>query len=278
MVPSHVSLQLSTDAAIRRANRVLTMVLELHKAGYQRLRICAGHALDGKSWICRVLPASDLLSDGWTPRSSERAAVYKTVDSVNYFEWTDASGDNARELAAKFTARFPATVHSGIGEDWEYSGWLVGVLGLSEAGMLPSLFGGYAYERHERPTVLPPSLSGPGVEVYVGTGYPIVPHEMLKLEDVPAENAPYERLVPFCLSFDGYRLASLLERDVEEIAEETERRGLTKSSMEALRVTAFAKQRAIKWSGSWPPHPSQLGSIRAVVSEIRRRLLKRQSA
>jgi hypothetical protein len=43
--PGSVPLSASSDPVARRAVRLLAMVHELHKAGYQRLRICAGYSV-----------------------------------------------------------------------------------------------------------------------------------------------------------------------------------------------------------------------------------------
>ena len=54
--------------------------------------------------------------------------------ACNYFEWTDAETDNARELAEKFVTRFPDVAKRGLGRDWVYAGWLSELLGALEGG------------------------------------------------------------------------------------------------------------------------------------------------
>lgn len=270
--PLPISLTPLSSPIARRAVRLLSMVLELHKAGYQRLRICPGHSLDGTEWRCFILPTSHLHSDGWTPISKDNDLLYTTADENHYFGWNDALTDNARSLALKFVERFPETARAATGLDWSYAGWLTQVLGMAENGYLPALFGGRNFELKLPATPLPPAVSDDDCEEYIGTGHRLISHEHLKLEDLPTACADYEQLWPFCLSFDGYRAASLAGADCEAVAERTEREDLKQASMECLRITAFIRQRAIKWGNSWPPDERLLNAIRSVVDEIRRRI------
>jgi len=40
-------------------------------------------------------------------------------------------------LATKFIERFPKIAKAGLGEDWEYAGWYVQMLGFAERGEFP---------------------------------------------------------------------------------------------------------------------------------------------
>lgn len=129
----------SPDPVLRRAVRVLQMVHELHKRGYQRLRIVPGIAPSGLFWRVSINPISNVLrSNGamcldW----SERAAHYTMGAENNYFDWTDARRDTARALADKFVQRFPDLVRQGEGRDWAYAGWYAEMVGAAEKGVLP---------------------------------------------------------------------------------------------------------------------------------------------
>jgi hypothetical protein len=127
------------DPVIRRAVRVLRMVHELHKRGYQRLRIVPGIAPSGLFWRVGVYPVTSILRrNGAMCRDwEERAAHYTTGAENNYFDWTDARRDTARELADKFLERFCDLARSGEGRDWAFAGWYVEMLGVAETGALP---------------------------------------------------------------------------------------------------------------------------------------------
>ncbi|MEC9405728.1 MAG: hypothetical protein VX549_00460 [Pseudomonadota bacterium] len=124
------------DSRIRQCQRVLRMVHELHKSGYQHLRISCGMVPSGLHWRCQLLTAND-------PRISVENALYSSAQGKHYFEWADAAADGARELAAKFIQRFPRLCETAMGRDWRYVGWYSELLGWVEAGYLPVEFGDY---------------------------------------------------------------------------------------------------------------------------------------
>lgn len=122
----------------RRARRVLLMVHELHKRGYQRLRIVPGMAPSGCYWRCGITPITNILvTHGAMPRDYDACIHYSTSMDNEYFGWTDARQDTARELATKFIERFPEVVKAGAGSDWTYAGWYVEMLGFAERGRFP---------------------------------------------------------------------------------------------------------------------------------------------
>jgi hypothetical protein len=127
------------DPIVRRCQRVLLMVHELHKLGFQRLRIAPGFSPSGAYWRCSVTPASNILSTHgarmkeWEPF----AAHYSSSMDAEYFDWKDARQDTARDLARKFVVRFRDVAERAMGQDWVYVGWYVEMLGHAERGALP---------------------------------------------------------------------------------------------------------------------------------------------
>ena len=128
-----------TDPIIRRSVRILTMVHELHKLGYQRLRIMPGMSPSGGFWRCNVTPVSNILrTHGAMARTfNGDSANYTSGMSNEYFGWTDARHFTARRLAEEFVRRFPVIVDAGRGRDWAYAGWYMEMLGFAERGELP---------------------------------------------------------------------------------------------------------------------------------------------
>lgn len=270
--PLVISTAVPSDPIVRRAGRLLAMVHELHKVGYQRLRISPGYSLDGTEWRCYLLAAEDMHPDGWTPSSIEKAHLYTSAQGKLYFGWSDAGTDGARSLAAKFIERFPETARAGAGQDWAYAGWFTSALGYAENSRLPVLYGGRNYELRIPTMPCPPPLVASDSEYVSDTGFPLIANDELTVEDLPPTNADYELLWPFCLSYDGYGTALLFGVGCGDIADQTLRGSLEDASMEELRMTAFIRQRAIKWGDKWPPDEKLLRNIRDVVEEIRRRL------
>lgn len=259
------------DLVVRRGGRLLAMVHELHKAGYQRLRICAGMSPDGKEWRCRLLPASQVQSNGWTPDGD--GVDYTSSQGKSFFGWVDCDDDDARALARKFIERFPDTLRQSVGADWGYAGWFTDVLGRVEHGELPVFYQGFDLKPGPSVGPLPPPPLRPmSDEQRSPTTSPLVANEELTVEHLPPSRADYEALVPFCLSIDGYAKGLRSINDCLHIADSVEASGLVNASIESLRVTAFIRQRGIKWADSWPPDERSVQRIRDVVEELRRRL------
>ncbi|MDX2336250.1 hypothetical protein [Brevundimonas vesicularis] len=122
-----------TAAAIRRGQRLICMVSELHRLGYQRLRIMPFfHPL---AWRLAIGPA-DVFSQrngAWfADQHFDDSVVYSSASETAYFQWDDAQTDNARQLANKFVVRFSELCERGHGRDWAYAGWLSELLGVLE--------------------------------------------------------------------------------------------------------------------------------------------------
>ena len=147
-----VTTEQMPEAYKRRGLRVLTMVHELHKAGYQRLRICPGMSGSCCYWRCAVTPITNILkSHGATVKDGDGlVALYSSGQDNEYFGWRDAKTNKARELAAKFIERFPEIARDALGQDWNYVGWYVQMLGLAERGDFPIAYSNWYGELDPR--------------------------------------------------------------------------------------------------------------------------------
>jgi len=132
-------MNIEMETQHRSSLRVLRLVHELHKQGYQRLRIAPGMAPSGCYWRCSITSKSNILrSHGAMLKDFDRAvAHYSSGQDNEYFGWTDAKSDDVKELAAKFMNRFPEVIEASLGDDWSYAGWYVRMLGYAEREMLP---------------------------------------------------------------------------------------------------------------------------------------------
>lgn len=140
------------EAHYRRALRVLRLVHELHKQGYQLLRICPGMSPSGGSWRCSITPRSNILrSHGAMLKDWGRdAAHYSSGQDNEYFGWEDARHDKVQQLAGKFKERLPRIVESSLGDDWNYAGWYVRMLGFAEREKLPVAYADWMMELDPR--------------------------------------------------------------------------------------------------------------------------------
>lgn len=82
------------------------------------------------------------------------AAHYSIAQDNEYFGWNDARQDNVRQLAQKFTERFPAIVDASQGDDWNYAGWYVRMLSYAEGGFFPIAYADW-YGEEPDPRFLP---------------------------------------------------------------------------------------------------------------------------
>ncbi len=130
------------EEAHNNARRVLEMVAELHRLGYQRLRIGPGISPSGMYWRCAVTHADNIGSDHGAMVVDENhdTVTYSSAVGKNFFGWEDASDDDTETLARKFVERFPVIVRLGRGDDEEYAAWFTQVVALAREGDLP-----YAY-------------------------------------------------------------------------------------------------------------------------------------
>jgi hypothetical protein len=146
------------EAHFRRALRVLRVVHELHKQGHQLLRIAPGMAPSGLSWRCAISPRFNILkSHGAMLKDFDRCTAHYTSAQENeYFGWRDAKHDDVRQLTAKFSERFPEILEAGQGDDWNYAGWYVKMLGYAERGLFPVAYEDcWGYEDESDPRFLP---------------------------------------------------------------------------------------------------------------------------
>src|SRR6266568_63752 len=139
------------EPEIRRAVRLLAMVGELHKRGYQRLRVMPYIYATG-AWRCSVGPVTlfyrnhgAMLSDPWGMEVQRESMVarYTIAAGSHYFDWDDAGADTARMLAGKFIERFKVLTQCGRGWDNPYGGWYERLLGYAESGWIPYVFAEY---------------------------------------------------------------------------------------------------------------------------------------
>lgn len=119
------------DEFVRRSQRVIRMVSELHRRGYQRLRIMPYMA--PLAWRVAIAPASHFsVKNGAWIVNQDGAPCYTAAAGNLYFDWPDATKDNARQLADKFILRFACVCAAGAGRDWTYAGWLAELVGVLE--------------------------------------------------------------------------------------------------------------------------------------------------
>lgn len=147
----------------RRCLNVLLMVAELHRRGFERLRIVPGMSPSGSAWRVTLFPASKVLRshgamvDDWSWGDPD--PFFTSAEAVGYFGWKDAEQDSAESLADKFLTRFSNVAEQCLGADQEYARWFQLVIERARFGALPIAY----FERYgekEEPNTLP-TTAGP---------------------------------------------------------------------------------------------------------------------
>lgn len=154
-----ISLKPKT-AALRDAARLIAMVHELHKAGYQRVRILPAMAPNGLHWRCTISDSGNFSPDGLAlvTTDEDRVARYTSGDGARYFGWKDGPVLTARLMAVRFLQCFPNIAAGGKGRDWAYAGWLTDVLGRAEHGSFVIFHADYPIADDELALWLPPPV------------------------------------------------------------------------------------------------------------------------
>ena len=153
-----ISQRPPSERHLRDAARLIAMVHELHKAGYQRIRICPAMAPNGLHWRCMISYAANLAEDGYSFRGGEdgHVARYTSGQEAHYFDWPDGDRLTARDMAGRFLEAFPAIAANGAGRDWPYAGWLTDVLGFAEHGKFVIFYADYPVNPEELRRWTPP--------------------------------------------------------------------------------------------------------------------------
>lgn len=112
------------DIWVSAAVRLVKMMVELHRRGYQQLRIFPYEY--PIAWRLFIAPRRYFSSrnGAYAAHSGDDGAIYSSSQELEYFGWPDAKHCDAEELAGLFMKRFPEICEEGFGPDWEYAGWL----------------------------------------------------------------------------------------------------------------------------------------------------------
>ncbi len=143
----------TTEPTLKYIQRLLLMVHELHKMGFQKLRIYPGMAPSGCCWRCQIVTAKCFYKKrGMSIAENLFDMKYPSYSSGmgnNYYGWDDCQSDDSRELARKFLERFPEVALEGEGRDWEYVGWYTEMLKHSERAIFPVAYDDYHYGEND---------------------------------------------------------------------------------------------------------------------------------
>ena len=112
--------QLWVSAAIN----LFKMVGELHRKGFQHLRICPYEY--PLAWRLCIGPKSKFSTKNgaFLEHAWGEYPVYSSAQKQECFGWQEAGDYSPEGLAQLFAKRFCEVCEAGRGRDWEYAGWL----------------------------------------------------------------------------------------------------------------------------------------------------------
>ena len=129
----------------KNARRVFLMVAEMHKLGYESLRVAPFLSPSGCYWRCVILPAS-MTSPSHGARLAnaddyELLPRYSSGDGDNYFGWRNMKPKTPLILATRFIVEFPTFAEQSLHPDPAYARWFTGMLELTAPIGVVSAFG-----------------------------------------------------------------------------------------------------------------------------------------
>jgi hypothetical protein len=139
--------QLSTETVTeaKNARQVFLMVAELHKLGYEGLRVTPFHSPSGCYWRCCIVPASMTHRDHGARLADdavyESLPKYSSADEDKYFGWRNMKPKTPLILARRFIVEFPKIAEMGHHPDPAYARWFATMLELTAPIGVVSAFG-----------------------------------------------------------------------------------------------------------------------------------------
>jgi hypothetical protein len=97
--------------------RLIKMVVELHRRGYQHLRICPYEY--PLAWRLEIAPNSEFSSSNgaFRPSTSSEPVRYSSASETSYFGWAHAAEFDSQRLAKEFETHFRELCEAGAGRD-----------------------------------------------------------------------------------------------------------------------------------------------------------------
>lgn len=149
--------------------RVLRLVHELHRRGYQRLRLHIGWSPNGMALRYGTAPADAFEPDGFHMRSSlyPGRAFKSTTGEGPPFGLRGTENADTKRLADAFLSRFRSVASAGRGSDRAYVAWFAALLERCEPDAVPIMFsdqydvseGGILIDGQVEPFPVPPPVA-----------------------------------------------------------------------------------------------------------------------
>jgi hypothetical protein len=118
--------------------RVFLMLQELHRRGYEQLRLVPGMSGSGLAYRSSISPAVNISSThGALAIDHNLVAVNTSANGKALFGWDDAADSSISELARMFIRRYPTLAKLGRAPDPAYVKWFNDALAFARRGAFP---------------------------------------------------------------------------------------------------------------------------------------------
>lgn len=122
-----------------RHRQILLVVAELHRRGFQRVRIVPSLGAEGCYWQCKIVPAAAMASDDGNVLIDENfpTAAYPGDFDSEYYWWDGILEQSPDLITDQFVERFPGLMSWGTGRDWAYAGWYQEMMRATQPDAVP---------------------------------------------------------------------------------------------------------------------------------------------
>jgi hypothetical protein len=128
--------------------RVFLMLEELHRRGYEQLRLVPGMSGTGLAYRSSITAALNVYSDhGAMAVDQELVAAQTSANGEALFGWQDAADASLSELARMFIRRFAKVARLGRAPDAAYAAWFRSALACARSGDFPVAYDSESYGR-----------------------------------------------------------------------------------------------------------------------------------
>jgi hypothetical protein len=128
--------------------RVFLMLEELHRRGYQQLRMVPGMSNTGLAYRSSITVAGNVaVTNGALLVDFDQLADNTSANDGALFGWADAAESSIAELARMFIRRYPALAKLGRAPDQDYVDWFKTALTFARRGEFPVAYDGDSFGR-----------------------------------------------------------------------------------------------------------------------------------
>jgi hypothetical protein len=118
--------------------RVFLMLEELHRRGYEQLRLVPGMSSSGLAYRSSISPAVNVsVTNGALAVDHELVAAHTSANGDALFQWADAAESSIAELARMFIRRYPKLAKLGRAPDPSYVSWFKTAAEFARRGDFP---------------------------------------------------------------------------------------------------------------------------------------------